>query len=132
MTKRRQFLVGLIVLGRSSFTTSSVRGKSDHPANPPLWRTERFVDELPRLRAALGLNDVHVLGHSWGSMLAVDYMLMKPTGVRSLVLASPCLSVTRWLSDAETLKKTLPEAHRPRSKRTNGHLRTMHQIIRRR
>ena len=43
-------------------------------------------------------------------MLAVDYMLTKPAGVRSLVLASPCLSVSRWLSDAETLKKTLPES----------------------
>lgn len=82
-------------------------GKSDHPANPALWRTERFVDELPRLRAALSLNEVHILGHSWGSMLAVDYMLTRPSGVRSLVLASPCLSVTRWLSDAEALKKTL-------------------------
>jgi proline iminopeptidase len=43
-------------------------------------------------------------------MLGVDYMLTKPTGVRSLVLASPCLSVNRWLSDAKQLKRTLPES----------------------
>ncbi len=43
-------------------------------------------------------------------MLAVDYMLTKPLGVRSLILASPALSVSRWLEDAATLRKTLPES----------------------
>jgi proline iminopeptidase len=85
-------------------------GRSDRPANPGLWRVDRFVAELPRLRAALGLKEVHVLGHSWGSMLAVDYLLTRPAGVRSAVLASPCLSVTRWLADAQALKKTLPQS----------------------
>ena len=37
-------------------------------------------------------------------------MLTKPTGVRSLILSSPCLSVSRWLRDAEELKRTLPES----------------------
>lgn len=85
-------------------------GKSDHPTQKDLWRVDRFVDELARLRAALGLTEVHILGHSWGTMLAADYMLTEPSGVRSLVLASPCLSASRWISDAEKLKRTLPEA----------------------
>lgn len=68
-----------------------------------------FVDELARLRNALGLKEVHILGHSCGTMLAADYMLTKPTGVRSLVMASPSLSMSRWLRDAETLKGTLPD-----------------------
>jgi len=85
-------------------------GRSDRPIDESLWRTERFVAELAQLRAALDLKEVHILGHSWGTMLAVDYMLTKPTGVRSLILASPCLSASRWASDARTLVKTLPEA----------------------
>ena len=85
-------------------------GKADHPTDPGLWRVERFVDELPRLRAALGLKEIHVLGHSWGSMLAMDYLLTRPAGVRRVVMDSPCLSVSRWLADAETLKKGLPES----------------------
>lgn len=85
-------------------------GRSDKPADVTLWRIERFVEELGRLRAELGLDQVHLLGHSWGTMLAVDYMLTKPDGVRSLVLASPALSTSRWLEDAATLKKTLPES----------------------
>lgn len=85
-------------------------GRADKPTDINLWRVERFVEELARLRTALGLTQVHILGHSWGTMLAADYMLTKPAGVRSLILASPALSVSRWLKDAETLKRTLPES----------------------
>jgi proline iminopeptidase len=85
-------------------------GRADKPTDVTLWRVERFVEELSRLRTALRLDQVHLLGHSWGTMLAVDYMLTKPVGVRSLILASPALSISRWIEDAETLKKTLPES----------------------
>ena len=85
-------------------------GRSDRPDDVGLWRIEQFVAELARLRTALGLEQVHILGHSWGTMLAADYMLTEPAGVRSLILASPALSVSRWTEDAETLKKTLPQA----------------------
>ena len=85
-------------------------GRAEKPTDVTLWRVERFVEELSRLRTALRLDQVHLLGHSWGTMLAVDYMLTKPVGVRSLILASPVLSMSRWLEDAATLKKTLPES----------------------
>jgi proline iminopeptidase len=85
-------------------------GRSDKPTDVTLWHVERFVQELSELRRALGLKQVHILGHSWGTMLAVDYMVTKPAGVRSLILASPSLSIGRWLEDAETLKRTLPQS----------------------
>jgi proline iminopeptidase len=61
------------------------------------------------VRAALELDEVHILGHSWGSMLAMDYMLTQPEGVASLVFASPALNVDRWSEDARELLKGLPE-----------------------
>jgi len=85
-------------------------GRADKPTDITLWRVERFIQELSELRRALGLEQVHILGHSWGTMLAADYMLTKPAGVRSLILASPALSIRRWLEDAETLKGTLPQS----------------------
>jgi proline iminopeptidase len=85
-------------------------GRSDKPTDGTLWRVERFVEELRRLRTELRLDEVHILGHSWGAMLAVDYMLTKPAGVRSLILASPGLSIRRFLDDAQVLKKMLPES----------------------
>lgn len=83
-------------------------GRSERPADVGLWRAERFVEELAQLREALGLSTVHLLGHSWGTQLAVDYLLTKPNGVRSVVLSSPALSIPRWIQDADRLRKTLP------------------------
>ncbi len=83
-------------------------GRSDRPENPALWRAERFVEELRQVREALGLERVHILGQSWGSMLATDYALTRPTGLVSLVLASPPLSIPRWLKDLADYRSRLP------------------------
>ncbi len=85
-------------------------GRSDRPNDKNLWRVERFVEELHRLRDALGLKRVHILGHSWGSMLAVDYMLTRPGGVRSLILAGPALSIPRYLEGVKALRAQLPQS----------------------
>ena len=83
-------------------------GRSDRPADVSLWRIPRFVRELARVRETLGLAELHLFGHSWGAMLAVDYLLDRPSGIRSVILASPALSIPRWLADAEVLRSALP------------------------
>lgn len=83
-------------------------GKSERPEDPTLWTVERFVRELQAVRDALGLDEVHLFGHSWGTMLAVEYLLTRPEGVRSLILASPALNIPRWLEDTQQLKSELP------------------------
>jgi proline iminopeptidase len=75
-----------------------------------LWTIDHFVNELQTVRDALDLDEVHLLGHSWGSMLAVEYMTRKdPEGVKSLILAGPFMSTQRWIADAKSLLETLPE-----------------------
>lgn len=85
-------------------------GHSDHPTDTTLWRIDRFIEELRRVREALGLKEVHLFGSSWGTMLATDYLLTRPSGVRSLILASPALSIPMWVHDADSLRGTLPES----------------------
>jgi proline iminopeptidase len=82
-------------------------GRSDRPADRTLWRVDRFVRELAQVRQALGLERIHLFGHSWGAMLAVDYLLSGASAA-SLILASPALSIPRWMADAAQLRKTLP------------------------
>ncbi|WP_090825821.1 proline iminopeptidase-family hydrolase [Paenibacillus sp. yr247] len=85
-------------------------GNSDRPTDPSLWRTERFVEELACVRRALDLKEVHLLGHSWGTMLAASYLIERePSGVRSVIFSSPCLSAERWKKDADYLLANLPE-----------------------
>ena len=67
----------------------------------------RFVRELAQVRQGLGLERIHLFGHSWGAMLAVDYLL-SGAWAASLILASPALSIPRWMADAAQLRKTLP------------------------
>ena len=82
-------------------------GKSQRPDDTNLWQTRRFVEELAQIREALKLEQLHLFGHSWGSMLAVDYALTKPDGLMSLILASPPLSIPRWLKDTQDYRSHL-------------------------
>ncbi len=87
-------------------------GLSDRPEDTTLWRVERFVEELQTVRIALKLKKVHLLGQSWGSMLAVEYMLTKPRGVRSLILSGPYLSTERFVADCRAYVEQLPQESR--------------------
>ena len=85
-------------------------GRSGRPDDLSLWRVERFVEELHAVRQQLGLDRVHLLGHSWGGALAAAYVLEKGTrGVVSLTLSSPLLSTPQWVADANLLRQQLPE-----------------------
>jgi proline iminopeptidase len=68
-------------------------GKSDRPDDPSLWVVPRFVEELETVRTELGLGQMHLLGQSWGGILALQYALDHPEGVRSLVLSNTGASV---------------------------------------
>lgn len=83
-------------------------GRSDRLSDTNLWRVDRFVEELAEVRRALGLKRIHLFGHSWGTMLATDYLLTRPHGVRSVTLASPCLSAPRYVRDVTDLRAQLP------------------------
>lgn len=85
-------------------------GKSDRPDDRPLWRIERFVAEIDTVREALGLEQIHLLGQSWGGWLAIEYMLTHPSGVVSLILASTSASVPQFVDETRRLKTELPAA----------------------
>jgi proline iminopeptidase len=64
----------------------------------------RFVEEVTALRAELGLEELHILGHSWGATVALEYLLTaSPTGVLSVTLVGPLVGTDRWLRDANDL-----------------------------
>lgn len=85
-------------------------GHSPAPDDTSLWTIDRFVQELATVRKALGLDKVHIYGHSWGGTLALEYMKTHPEGVESIVMASPMLDAQRWMHDADSLKRTLPDS----------------------
>ena len=75
-----------------------------------LFTIEHFVNELETVVDFFDFDEFVVLGHSWGSMLAVEYTAAKkPDNLEGLILVGPFLKVDTWLEDAGRLIKTLPE-----------------------
>lgn len=84
-------------------------GLSDRPTDTGLFTLSRFAEELARVRQALGLDAVHLLGQSFGAMLAVHYLLTTAaTGVKSLILSGPCLSAPRFVADQRAHLAAMP------------------------
>lgn len=83
-------------------------GRSDRPNDPANWTVDRFVDELEPIRAALGVPRWHVMGHSWGGTVALEYGARQPPALAGLCLASPLISTRSWLGDTNALRRTLP------------------------
>lgn len=63
-------------------------GDSGGPQDPSHWTVELFLDQLDAVRRELGLGRVHLLGHSWGGMLALEYALKRSDGLASLTLVA--------------------------------------------
>lgn len=83
-------------------------GRSDLPEEKSLWRIPRFVEELELLRKELGLGKMHLLGHSWGAVVAVEYALLYPERVSSMILASPSICIPMWVAESKRLRNNLP------------------------
>ena len=49
-----------------------------------------------------------VVGQSWGGMLAMEYALDHPEGLRGIVVADSPASMTLWVSEANRLREDLP------------------------
>ena len=81
-------------------------GDSDRP-NDVEWSVELFLEEVGAVREALGLERIHLLGQSWGGILAQEYVLTEPDGVCSLILSSTLASADQWIVEQRRLLAAL-------------------------
>jgi len=82
-------------------------GRSGRPVEIA-WSLEVFLDELVALREQLGLDRVHLLGTSWGGMLALEHALSRSGGISSLILSSTLASAEEWEVELTRLRDELP------------------------
>ena len=85
-------------------------GRSTHlrDRGVDFWTVELFLDELDNLIDALGVERYHVLGQSWGGMLAAEFATRRPRGLQSLVLSNSPASMDLWVAEADRLRQDLP------------------------
>jgi proline-specific peptidase len=78
------------------------------PHDPAMWTPELYVEEVDAVRAGLGLERVHILGHSWGGMLGMQYAAGRPEGLVSLIVESSPASVPDWMPEIARVRSELP------------------------
>jgi L-proline amide hydrolase len=86
-------------------------GRSTHlpGKDAGFWTVELFLDELDNLLAGLGIaGRYHVVGQSWGGMLAAEHAVRRPEGLTGLVIADSPASMELWVAEANRLRADLP------------------------
>jgi len=86
-------------------------GNSTHypDRGPEFFTVGLFLEELDAVLAHLGIGGrYHLLGQSWGGMLAAEHAVLRPPGLRSVVLSNSPASMLLWVAEANRLRKDLP------------------------
>lgn len=81
---------------------------NDEHYRPGVFTVELFRRELSRLREELGLDEVILIGQSWGVMLALEHAIEGAPGIRGLVLMSGPASMEEWTAETLRLRDELP------------------------
>lgn len=82
-------------------------GSSDKPDDSELWTLHRYVAEADQVRAAVGAEKVHFLGHSWGTWLGTEYALTHPDRVASYVIADGACDIPHLVVELNRLRAAL-------------------------
>jgi proline iminopeptidase len=85
-------------------------GKSDHITDTTLMTKEHMIEELDEIRTALGYKEYILLGHSWGTALALESYLANPKGIKAIAFTSPYFSTASWIKDAQSWIRELPDS----------------------
>ena len=82
-------------------------GRSDRPTDESLWTIERYVAEVETVRTALDLDRVHLIGHSWGGWLAIEYALYHGDKLRTLLLEDTVADMPHSIGELNRLRGAL-------------------------
>lgn len=89
------------------------RGKSDTAQDVKEYTIERDIEDIEGLRKALNLNQINVLGHSYGGVVAQGYAIKYPQNVSHLILANTFHSFIMWQKNDDNsnheIKTNYPE-----------------------
>jgi proline iminopeptidase len=94
-------------------------GRSEVPSGTDLFTLAHHVEETEGVRTALGLGKVHLIGSSYGGLLALAYAIKYPPHLRSLVTVGGLADVPFTCAEMNRLIGELPPED-ARAIRTHG------------
>lgn len=83
-------------------------GRSSLPKNIALFTVENNVEELEILRKKLRLGRIHLMGSSYGGLLALAYAMKYQKNLRSIITEGGLASVPLATREMQRLKRQLP------------------------
>jgi proline iminopeptidase len=83
-------------------------GFSDVPDDQSLWTMDRYISEVEQVRRGIGLDKMLLYGHSWGSMLAMEYAVRYPGRIEALVISNMTASIASYREYSAQIIATLP------------------------
>jgi proline iminopeptidase len=87
-------------------------GKSDRLTDTTLMNIPRFVEELDSLRRALKIDKWFVNGHSWGTVLALEYYKAHPEHVAGIVFGGSVFDWRAYARATEEWVRQMPDSSR--------------------
>lgn len=79
-------------------------GNSDTPADTTLWHLPRFIEEVEQVRKGLHLDSFYLVGHSWGGMLAMEYLHTYQSHVKGAVISNMTAGMKDYTSYVTQLR----------------------------
>jgi proline iminopeptidase len=83
-------------------------GRSQVPKDTSLFVPEHYVEELEEFRKKMRLDKPHVIGSSWGGMLAIAYALKYQAHMSTMTTVGGLHSVPLTVREMQRMKKALP------------------------
>ena len=88
-------------------------GRSAPEVDSASVRLQTYVDDIEALRATLGLGRIHLMGHSWGGLLAMSYAIRYGDNLKSLILLNSLSpSAALWQQEEQALAEFVTDADR--------------------
>lgn len=82
-------------------------GSSEKPADDTLWTLERYVAEAEQVRAFVGAEKIHFLGHSWGTWMGTEYALTHQDRLSSYIIADGACDIPHLVAELNRLRGAL-------------------------
>ncbi len=78
--------IGELVGDSLALVTYDQRGTGKSAKSTDGYELLKYVEDLEAIRMAIGADQVHLLGHSWGGIVTMRYATVHPNRVRSIIL----------------------------------------------
>lgn len=96
---------------RLIFFDQRLSGRSSAVADSSDIRLSTFIEDIEALRTELKLQKVHILGHSWGGLLAMKYAIAYPSHINNLMLINSMAPTSElWQEEEAVLAASFTEA----------------------